>query len=97
MSGRTNDGDSSPPDHKRASQPSAQTQAERKAAQRRAERRKKRRLVRVGQVFMLVAVVMALSHAVMHMQARSTALLDLVAGYPMAAALAVIGAILMGR
>ena len=76
------------------------TTADRKAAARRAERLKNRRLVRIGQATMGVAALVALTHLLMHLQvfgSQPSNLLDLVAGYPMAAVLALVGGILAGR
>lgn len=78
-----------------------QTAAERKAALRRAERRRKRRLVRTGQAVMLVAVLIAVTHMLAHLQAWGggppSGLADLLVGYPTAGVLFVVGAILAGQ
>ena len=84
----------------RASSTEWQTTADRKAAERRDQRRKTRRLVRTGQALMVLAALVALTHLAMHLQvfgAQPSNLLDLVAGYPAAAILGLIGAILAGR
>jgi hypothetical protein len=77
-----------------------QTDVERKAAQRREERRRNRRLIRIGQVCIALAVVVAVTHLAMHLEifgGQPSSLLDLVAGYPTAAFLGILGAILAGR
>ena len=76
------------------------TVAERKAVERRAARKRKRRLIRTGQVLLVLAALMALTHVLMHQQAfggQPSGLVDLLAGYPMASVLGLAGAVLAGQ
>lgn len=59
--------------------------------------RRHRRLVRLGQALMLVGLVIAAVHAVMHMAGNPSGWTDLTVGYPTAAVVAFAGAILAGR
>jgi hypothetical protein len=63
--------------------------------------RRKRIFVRAGQAIMLVGAVVAIVHWLTHLEvfgsAQPAIWLDLVAGYPMAAILLIVGAIMAGR
>ncbi|MDJ0323952.1 hypothetical protein QMG61_09280 [Cryobacterium sp. PH31-AA6] len=63
--------------------------------------RRKRRFVRAGQAIMLVGALMAVVHWLTHIEAfgpeQPAVWLDLVAGYPMAAILLIVGASTAGR
>ena len=74
------------------------------AAAREVARRKARRewmLLRVGQVLMAIAVLIALEHAAAHLGAfgkqQPNALVDLLAGWPLAGLLFIVGAVLAGQ
>ncbi|MEO7421061.1 MAG: hypothetical protein ABIU87_01540 [Ornithinibacter sp.] len=56
-----------------------------------------RRWVRAGQVAMGLALVIAGVHVVAHLTASPSGLTDLVAGYPAAGVLFLVGAMLAGR
>ncbi|WP_255577286.1 hypothetical protein [Cryobacterium inferilacus] len=62
---------------------------------------RKRRFVRIGQLLMIAGVLVAAVHWLAHIEAfgpQQPALwLDIVAGYPMGAALLIIGGIVAGR
>jgi len=63
--------------------------------------RRKRILVRAGQVLMVVGVLLALEHAAAHLGIfggqQPPLLIDLLLGWPLAAVLVMIGAILAGQ
>ncbi|WP_241977870.1 hypothetical protein [Cryobacterium sp. TMS1-13-1] len=63
--------------------------------------RRKRRFVRIGQVLMLAGVVVGIVHWLTHLEAfgpeQPALWLDLVAGYPMAAVLLIVGGIVAGK
>lgn len=59
--------------------------------------RRHRRLVRLGQALMLIGLVIAAVHAVMHMAGNPSGWTDLTVGYPTGAVFAFAGAILAGR
>ena len=61
------------------------------------EYRNHRRKVRVGQVLMGVGIAVAAVHAFQHLAASPSGLVDLVAGYPAAGLLFIVGAVLAGR
>ncbi|WP_404352184.1 hypothetical protein LG324_04455 [Phycicoccus jejuensis] len=61
------------------------------------EYRRHRRLVLAGKVLMGVAAVVAIVHVGAHLTSSPSGLVDLVAGYPAAGAVFVIGAVLAGR
>jgi hypothetical protein len=70
----------------------------REGAQRRYRRR--RQLIRVGQVIMVAAALLALEHVGAHLGAfggQPSIVVDLVAGWPLAALLFIIGAIFTGQ
>lgn len=60
-----------------------------------------RRLVRLGQALLLAGAVVAITHWLLHLEAfgpgQPALWLDFYVGYPMAAVLAIIGAIVAGR
>ena len=76
------------------SMPSAEEQARQKYW-------RKRRFVRFGQVLMLAGVVVGIVHWLTHIEAfgpeQPTLWLDLLAGYPMAAVLLIVGGIVAGK
>ncbi len=63
--------------------------------------RRKRILVRAGQILMIAAVLLALEHVAAHLGAfgsqQPPLLIDLLAGWPLAGVLFIIGAILAGQ
>ena len=73
--------------------------AEKDAARR--HYRRKRILVRVGQVLMIAAALLALEHVAAHLGAfgsqQPPLLIDLLAGWPLAGVLFIIGAIFAGQ
>ncbi|MDT3442871.1 hypothetical protein [Pseudofrankia sp. BMG5.37] len=76
------------------------TAAERKATERRARYRRRRRIIRAGQVLMAVGAVVALAHPLARWEVfggQPSGLVDLVAGYPIAAALFFAGAVAAGQ
>lgn len=76
------------------------TQAERRAAERRAQHQRTRRIIRIGQLVMAAAVIVAVVHLLGHAGAfggQPAAVTDLVAGYPAAGVLFLMGAIAAGR
>ncbi|WP_198543114.1 hypothetical protein [Pseudofrankia sp. BMG5.36] len=76
------------------------TAQERKAAERRARYQRKRRIIRTGQVLMAVGVVVALVHWLAHLETfggQPSGLVDLVAGYPAAAVVFLVGAVAAGQ
>jgi hypothetical protein len=78
----------------------APTAVEREAAEAARTYRKKRRLIRTGQVLMMVGVIVGAVHVLAHLEVfggQPSALVDVVAGYPAAGALFVLGAILAGQ
>ena len=56
-----------------------------------------RRKVRAGQALMAVGVVVAVVHAYQHLASSPSGIIDLLAGYPAAGVVFMIGAILAGR
>lgn len=82
---------------------STQMQPKKSAAAKEAERRRYRRkhvLIRAGQVLMLVGALLALQHAAAHLGAfgqQPSQLIDLLAGWPLAAVLFMIGGMLAGQ
>ena len=76
------------------STPSAEEQARQKYW-------RKRRFVRIGQVLMLAGVVVGIVHWLTHIEAfgpeQPALWLDLLAGYPMAAVLLIVGGIVAGK
>lgn len=62
-----------------------------------AEYRSHRRKVRAGQALMAVGLVIAAVHMFQHLATSPSGLVDLVAGYPMAGVIFLVGAILAGR
>lgn len=56
-----------------------------------------RRKVRVGQALMAVGVVVAAVHVFLHLAASPSGTTDLIAGYPAAGVVFLIGAVLAGR
>ncbi|WP_218938342.1 hypothetical protein [Modestobacter altitudinis] len=82
------------PDHSRL------TAAERRDAERLQAYRRKRRLVRAGQVLMALGLVTAIVHWLGHIGVfggQPSGLNDLLAGYPAAAVVFFLGAILAGQ
>lgn len=82
----------------------AHPQPKKTAAAKEAERRQYRRkgiLIRAGQVLMVAAVLLALEHVAAHLGAfgaqQPPLLIDLLAGWPLAGVLFMIGAILAGQ
>ena len=78
----------------------ALTSAERRDAERLRAYRRKRRLVRIGQVLMAIGVVIGVVHWLAHIGTfggQPSGLTDLLAGYPAAAVVFVVGAILAGQ
>jgi hypothetical protein len=76
------------------------TADEKKAAEKRRAWFRKRRLVRIGIALMVVGGLMAVIHWVSHLGAfggQPPGIVDLVAGYPMAALLFLAGAITAGQ
>ena len=63
----------------------------------RSEYARHRRRVRVGQVLLGAAAFMAAVHLVAHLTSSPSGTVDLLAGYPMAAVLFLVGAVLAGR
>ncbi|CCH76873.1 hypothetical protein BN12_150047 [Nostocoides japonicum T1-X7] len=63
----------------------------------RSEYARHRRRVRVGQVLLALAAIMAAVHLVAHLTSSPSGSVDLLAGYPMAAMLFLVGAVLAGR
>lgn len=64
------------------------------------EYRRKRRIIRTGQVLMVLGVVVAVVHVLAHLGmfgGQPSGLVDLLAGYPMAAVLVMVGAIAAGQ
>jgi len=79
-------------------------QPKKPAAAKEAERRRYRRkgiLIRAGQVLMVAAALLALEHVAAHLgafgQQQPPLLIDLIAGWPLAAVLFMIGAMLAGQ
>ena len=62
-----------------------------------AEYRSHRRKVRAGQALMAVGLVVAAVHMFQHLASSPSGMVDLVAGYPMAGAIFLVGAVLAGR
>lgn len=58
---------------------------------------KHRRLVRLGQAFMAVAALVAVVHLAQHLASSPSGFADLVAGYPAAGVVFIVGAVLAGR
>lgn len=56
-----------------------------------------RRLVRLGQAFMVLGLLIAAVHLVMHLAENPSGWTDLTVGYPTAAVALVVGALLAGR
>jgi hypothetical protein len=86
-------------DRSSARQP-ALTAVEQKAAEAARSYRRKRRLIRAGQVLMVVGVIVGAVHVLAHLEVfggQPSALVDVVAGYPAAGTLFVLGAILAGQ
>ena len=78
----------------------ALTAVERRDAERLRAYRRKRRLIRVGQILMGLGVVIAFVHWLAHIDVfgeQPSGLVDLVAGYPAAGLVFVLGAILAGQ
>lgn len=79
------------------------TQSKSAQAQELARRRyrRTRRLIRAGQALMVFAALLALEHVAAHLGIfggkQPSGLVDLVAGWPLAALLAIMGAILAGQ
>jgi hypothetical protein len=76
------------------------TADEKKSATKRRAWFRKRRLVRIGKVLMVAAVLMAVMHWLSHLGTfggQPPGIVDLVAGYPMAALLFLAGAITAGQ
>jgi hypothetical protein len=76
------------------------TAVEQKAAEKRRQWFRKRRLMRIGMALMVVGGVMAVVHWLSHLGAfggQPPGVVDLVAGYPMAALLFLAGAITAGQ
>jgi hypothetical protein len=76
------------------------TATEKKAAEGRRKYLRKRRLTRIGISLMVVGGLMAVTHWVSHLGAfggQPPGIVDLVAGYPMAALLFLAGAITAGQ
>lgn len=67
------------------------------APDRLAEYRSHRRKVRIGQVLMAVGVAIAAVHAFQHLATSPSGMVDLLAGYPMAGMVFLLGAVLAGR
>ena len=61
------------------------------------EYRNHRRKVRAGQVLMGVGIMVAAVHAFQHLATSPSGLVDLVAGYPAAGVVFLVGAVLAGR
>lgn len=83
---------------------STHPQPKKSAAAKEADRRQYRRkgiLIRAGQVLMVAAALLALEHVAAHLSAfgqqQPPLLIDLLAGWPLAAVLFMIGAILAGQ
>lgn len=79
-------------------------QPKKSAAMKETERlryRRKRVLIRAGQVLMLVGALLAVEHVAAHLgafgQQSPSLLIDLLAGWPLAAVLFMIGAMLAGQ
>lgn len=88
--------------HAKATRLSAKTLADRRREERRARLyRRHRILVRSGIALMIIGAVLALEHAAAHLgafgQAQPPLFIDMVAGWPMAVVLVVIGVVLAGR
>ena len=95
----TPSGSASRADQAGVSTPAPTAQEKRDAERLRAYRRK-RRLVRAGQVLMALGVAIAFVHWLAHIGAfggQPSGVVDLVSGYPAAALVFVLGAILAGR
>lgn len=76
------------------------TAAEQKAAEGRRRYLRKRRLIRIGITLMVVGGLMAVTHWFSHLGAfggQPPGIVDLIAGYPMAALLFLTGAITAGQ
>ncbi len=58
---------------------------------------KPRRLVRLGQALMAVAALVAAVHLAQHLASSPSGVTDLVAGYPAAGVVFIVGAVLAGR
>lgn len=85
---------------RRARDEAALTSAEHRDAERLRAYRRKRRLVRIGQVLMAIGVVIAVVHWLAHIGTfggQPSGLTDLLVGYPAAAVVFVVGAILAGQ
>ena len=61
------------------------------------EYRSHRRKVRAGQALMAVGIVIAAVHALQHLATSPSGFVDLVAGYPAAGLIFLVGAVLAGR
>ncbi len=62
--------------------------------------RRKRRMIRIGQVIMVLAVLLALEHVGAHLGAfggQPSLVIDLIAGWPLAALVFIIGAMFAGQ
>ena len=94
----------SPVSKVRRPDPSPQPQPKKSPAAKEAERRqyhRKRVLIRVGQILMVAAALLAVEHVAAHLGAfgvqQPPLLIDLLAGWPLAAVLFMIGAMLAGQ
>ena len=78
----------------------APTEAERRDAERLKAYLRKRRLVRLGQVLMALGAAVAVVHWLAHIGTfggQPSGVVDLVAGYPVAAVIFLVGAIFAGQ
>jgi len=76
------------------------TSVERQAEQRRAAHRRTRRIIRAGQVLMALGALIAVQHMVGHLGGfggTPSALTDVLVGYPTAAVVFLLGAVMAGR
>ena len=86
----------------KSSRLSAKTLADRRREERAMKLyRRHRILVRIGMVLMVVGVLLAVQHAAAHLGAFGAAqpplLIDMVAGWPLAVVLVIVGVVLAGR
>ncbi|MEO6712000.1 MAG: hypothetical protein ABIM89_01065 [Mycobacteriales bacterium] len=88
-------------DRAKAEPPPYMTAPERKEWEKSRHRERKRRLLRVGQVLMVAGALMAVIHMLAHLRMlgdqEPSGLVDLLAGYPMAGLILLLGAVAAGQ